>query len=79
MSHHRKLKVELVKIPILKLPGLIKEFQIQTESSGAKVGCVPMQNYEGINHPIAYATRTLLESEGTCSVEETVFRHNVGH
>jgi len=66
----KELKEVLAKAPILKLPDLNKEFVIQTDASGVGIGCVLMQNYEGVNHPVAYASRKLLEREQRYSVEE---------
>jgi hypothetical protein len=65
-----KLKNELAKEPILRLPNLEKDFILQTDASGSGIGCVIMQQYEGTNHPIAYASRKLLERERRYSVEE---------
>lgn len=65
-----QLKEELAKAPILRLPNLEKEFILQTDASGKGIGCVIMQEYEGVNHPIAYASRKLLERETRYSVEE---------
>jgi hypothetical protein len=66
----KQLKEALSKTPILKLPDLKKEFIIQTDASGKGIGCVLIQQYGGINHPIAYASRKLLERERRYSVEE---------
>jgi phospholipid-translocating ATPase len=66
----KELKGVLTKTPILKLPDLNKEFVIQTDASGVGLGCVLMQNYDGSNHPVAYASRKLLERERRYSVEE---------
>ena len=30
------------------------KFIIQTDASGVELGCVLMQKYEGVNHPVAY-------------------------
>jgi hypothetical protein len=65
-----ELKEVLAKSPILKLPDLNKEFVIQTDASGVGLGCVLMQNYDGVNHPVAYASRKLLDRERRYSVEE---------
>jgi len=64
------LKKALTKAPILKLPDLSRTFIIQTDASGVGLGCVLMQEYDGINHPVAYASRKLLERERNYSVEE---------
>lgn len=64
------LKEALTKAPILKLPDLSRTFIIQTDASGVGLGCVLMQEYDGINHPVAYASRKLLERERNYSVEE---------
>ena len=65
-----ELKEALAKKPIVMLPDLSREFIIQTDASGIGLGCVLMQTYDGINHPVAYASRKLLERERRYSVEE---------
>jgi hypothetical protein len=65
-----KLKEALAKKPIMRLPDISKEFTIQTDASGIGIGCVLMQRYEDVNHPVAYASRKLLDRERRYSVEE---------
>jgi hypothetical protein len=65
-----RLKEALAKKPIMRLPDLSKEFTIQTDASGIGIGCVLRQRYEDVNHPIAYASKKLLERERRYSVEE---------
>ena len=66
----KELKEALAETPILKLPDLNKEFVIQTDASGVGLGCVLLQNHDGVNHPVAYASRKLVDRERRYSVEE---------
>ena len=66
----KKLKGALAEKPIVKLPDLSQQFIIQTDASGIGIGCVLMQKSGDINHPVAYASRKLLERERRYSVEE---------
>jgi hypothetical protein len=43
---------------------------LQTDASDTGIGAVVMQNYDGINHPIAYASRKLLTRERNYTVGE---------
>jgi transposase InsO family protein len=66
----KKLKEALAEKPIVKLPDLSQQFIIQTDASGIGIGCVLMQKHEDMNHPVAFASRKLLEREKRYSVEE---------
>jgi hypothetical protein len=65
-----KLKNALANKPILKLPDVEKEFIVRTDASNKAVGCVLLQEYEGIVHPVAYASKKLTEREKKYAVEE---------
>ena len=64
------LKIALSGDPILKLPDIDEEFVVRTDASNVAMGCVLMQNYEGIMHPVAYASKKFSERERKYSVEE---------
>ena len=66
----RGLKQCLSKQPILKLPDLSKEFLLQTDASKCAVGAVLMQEHEGNNFPVAFASRKLQPREIKYSVIE---------
>jgi transposase InsO family protein len=65
-----KLKQLLSQHPILKLPDLNRKFVLQTDASDRKIGAVLVQSYDGVNHPIAYASRKLLSREQNYTVGE---------
>lgn len=54
-----KLKAVLISDPILKYPDFKKQFTLTTDASNFAIGAVLSQN----SHPIAYASRTLNNSE----------------
>ena len=56
--------------PILKLPDVEREFTIRTDASDHAVGCVLLQEHEGIMHPVAYASKKLTDRERKYAVEE---------
>ena len=49
--------------PILKLPDLGGQMYLQTDASDRGVGAVLLQEFNGEKHPIAYASRKLLDRE----------------
>ena len=69
-SAFTELKKVLSEAPILKLPDLDREFVVRTDASNAAIGGVLMQEYDGVMHPVAYASRKLNEAEKRYSVEE---------
>lgn len=58
-----RLKPKLASTPILRLPDLSKPFILQNDTSDVGLGAVLKQKYEGVNHPVAYASRKLLARE----------------
>ena len=58
-----KLKEELKKAPILKLPDFSKDFVIETDASNQAIGAVLLQESNGLLHPVAYASRPLSKAE----------------
>lgn len=65
-----KLKEILGKEPILKLPNVDREFIVQTDASNTAMGCVLVQEYEGIRHPVNFASKKFTDREKRYSVEE---------
>lgn len=64
------IKESLSKNPVLRLPDTKKIYVLQTDASGEGVAAVLMQEYDGVNHPIGYASRRLLDREKNFSVQE---------
>lgn len=65
-----RLKICLASAPILRLPDFSKMFKLQTDASDTGLGGVLMQEHEGINFPIAYASRKLSDQERNYAVVE---------
>ena len=70
------LKNKLTEPPILRLPDFSKEFIIETDASSVGIGAMLSQKHvvdsEGINLPVAYASRSLSKAErnyGTTDLE----------
>ena len=59
----RDLKDRLCKAPILAMPDFNHEFILDTDASNLAIGAVLSQNIDGIERPIAYASRTLSKAE----------------
>ena len=66
----RTLKARLESQPILNLPDPEKPYILATDASDVGVGAVLMQEHEGVNHPISYASRKLLPRERAYSTIE---------
>ena len=64
------LKNCLLSEPILKLPRIDKPFILQTDASNRAVGVALLQEYEGILHPISFASRKLCDRETRWSISE---------
>ena len=58
-----KLKEEICKKPILRMPDEKKEFVLRTDASNVSIGAVLMQEFDGKLHPIAYQSRKLVNAE----------------
>ena len=72
-SHEKsfnKLKEILSKSPILKLVDLNKSFVLQTDASNVGIGAILLQEHDGVKHPVAYASKKLLDREQNYSVSE---------
>ncbi|XP_064472919.1 uncharacterized protein LOC135387751 [Ornithodoros turicata] len=64
------LKRRLTEAPILRLPDLDKDFVLRTDASEKSLGAVLLQEYEGVLHPVAYASRKLLAREAAYATIE---------
>jgi len=73
-SKQEKAFVEIKRVlsnePILKLPDLNREFILQTDAPNLSLGACLLQEYDGIKHPVLYASRKLLPREQNYSVGE---------
>ena len=49
--------------PVLAYPNLNEPFQLHTDASGQGLGAVLEQQFDGVSHPIAFASRTLSKHE----------------
>ena len=67
---YQTLKSLLVKPPILQLPDMTKVFVLRTDASDRGIGCILMQERDGLLHPVAYASRKLLPREQNYSAIE---------
>ena len=56
--------------PVLKLPDVTKKFVLRTDASGTGVGAVLLQYHDNVPHPVAYASRKLLDRETRYSTIE---------
>lgn len=54
-----KIKEALTTAPVLASPDYTKPFSLMCDASDTGVGCVLYQEEDGLEHPIAYASRTL--------------------
>ena len=57
----------LIQDPILKYPDFSKDFVLTTDASNIALGAVLSQVYDGQEHPICYASRTLNDTENKYS------------
>ena len=58
-----ELKLKMVTAPVLQCPDFTQEFILETDASLKGLGAVLLQNHEGKNHPVSYASRGLRKSE----------------
>ncbi|CAB3232120.1 unnamed protein product [Arctia plantaginis] len=64
------LKAALVSAPILKMPDYSLPFRILSDASSFSVAAVLTQTHEGVEHPIAYCSRSLNKNEVNYSTTE---------
>ena len=65
-----KLKLTLSSNPILRLPDHNLPFVVRTDASNRGIGCMLLQYHDNTPHPIAYASRKLLDRETRYSTIE---------
>ncbi|MEI3777136.1 RNase H-like domain-containing protein [Pectobacterium brasiliense] len=65
-----QLKSALVSAPILKMPDYSLPFTILSDASAYSVAAVLTQTHDGVEHPIAYCSRTLNKNEVNYSTTE---------
>lgn len=66
----RKIQVILSSEPVLKLSDASKDFIVRTDASGVGIGGVLMQVHDGLQHPVSFASRKLLDRETRYSTIE---------
>ena len=64
------LKAKLSETPVLRLPDFSRQFILQCDASDVGIGATLMQCIDGVNHPIAFASRKLLDCERPYSTIE---------
>jgi len=65
-----ELKEKLKSAPILKFPDYEKSFMVETDASNKSIGCVLLQMFGDVAHPIAYGSRHLSGAEKNYSTSE---------
>lgn len=66
----KEIKLRLTNAPVLASPDFSKPFTIQCDASDFGLGAVLYQDCDGLDHPIAYASRSLTSSERKYTVTE---------
>jgi len=66
----KEVKKILSSEPVLKLPDLNREIILSTDASNQSLGACTMQEYEGMNLPVMYASKKMLPREQNYSVGE---------
>lgn len=59
----KEIKLLISSAPVLVSPDFSKRFFIQTDASDVGLGAVLFQEQDGLEHPIAFASRTLTSTE----------------
>jgi len=66
----KEVKKILSSEQILKLPDLNREIILSTDASNKSLGACMMQEYDGVKHPVMYASKKMLSREQNYSVGE---------
>jgi len=64
------LKKSLTSSPILKIPCKDKEFIVRSDASALGVAAVLLQEYDGLLHPVFYASKKFSPREANLSISE---------
>ncbi|XP_029053801.1 uncharacterized protein K02A2.6-like [Osmia bicornis bicornis] len=65
-----ELRHQLASAPVLACPDFTREFTLQTDASNEALGAVLTQEFEGNEHVVAYASRSLNKAERNYSTTE---------
>ena len=66
----RKIQEILASFPVLLIPDLSKQFIVRSDASDVGLGATLLQEKDDLLHPVAYASRKLLDRETRYSVIE---------
>jgi len=66
----KEVKKILSSEPIFKLPDLNREIILSTDASNKSLDACMMQEYDGVYHPVLYASKKMLPREQNYSVGE---------
>jgi hypothetical protein len=64
------LKSLIANPPVLRLPDVRKTFYLQVDASSEGIGAILLQEEDGIKHPVAFASKKLLQRERNYSTIE---------
>lgn len=65
-----ELKTKLVQAPVLACPNFNYPFDVHTDASSFGIGAMLAQTINGVEHPIAYMSRSLTKNERNYSTTE---------
>lgn len=65
-----ELKTKLVQAPVLACPDFNLPFEVHTDASNFGIGAMLAQTIDGVEHPIAYMSRSLSKPERNYSTTE---------
>ena len=66
----KELKSKFCDMPILKLPDFDRQFILRTDASDTGLGAVLLQNYDGTDFPIAFASKKLSPAQSSYATTE---------
>ena len=69
-SAFHALKSHIVNPPVLRLPDVRKTFFLQVDASNEGIGAILLQEEDGVKHPVAFASKKLLQRERNYSTIE---------
>lgn len=65
-----ELKSRLVQAPVLACPNFSHPFEVHTDASNFGIGAMLVQTIDGVEHPVAFMSRSLGKSERNYSTTE---------